>query len=140
VHGLALVLQGHDRRLSYKPFNQVYMPVRLQEGMSLEVPRRAQRRSVVLPARRRAPSHSRDEGEISDVSAQGCCVKINAGLLRVGSHVSVQPDDMDAVGATVRWVAGFYAGLEFDQPLCDTMRDQLTQMQPMGAYVKIVRD
>jgi hypothetical protein len=108
--------------------------------MSLEVPRRAQRRSVVLPTRRRTPTRHRDEGELSDISAQGCCVKIEAGLLRVGSHVSIQTAGVDALGGTVRWVAGVYAGLEFDQPLYDAMLEQLAQMHVAGTHVKVVRD
>lgn len=108
--------------------------------MSVEIPRRAKRKSVALPAQCRMTSGMRDSGEISDISAQGCCVKTDTLLFRVGSHVIIRPTGMEPLGGTVRWIAGDCAGLEFDQPIYDPIVDHLARVHIGGAPIRVVRD
>lgn len=108
--------------------------------MSVEIPRRAQRRSVVLPAQCRTTSGLRDTGEISDISTRGCCIKTHTVLFRVGSHVVIRPDRMEALGGTVRWVAGDCAGVEFDRAIYGPILDHLVRMHETGASVQVSRD
>ena len=60
-------------------------------------------------------------------------------LLRVGSHVVIRPTGMEALGGTVRWIAGDYAGLEFDRPIYDPIIDHLARMHDSGTPVQVVR-
>jgi hypothetical protein len=107
--------------------------------MSVEIPRRAQRRSVALPAQCRITSGLRDTGEISDISTQGCCIKTDTVLLRVGSHVVIRPDQMESLGGTVRWIAGDCAGVEFDRAIYSPILDHLVRMHEKGVAVGLTR-
>jgi hypothetical protein len=108
--------------------------------MSAELPRRAQRRSVALPAQYRTTSALRDCGRISDISTQGCCVTAGDLLFRVGSHVVIRPDGMEAVGGTVRWIARNFAGIEFDRSIHAPVLEHLVQMHQSDAEVLLSRD
>lgn len=108
--------------------------------MVAEIPRRANRRSVQMTAQCRTTSGLRDVGQISDISAQGCCIRTRAVMFRVGSHVVIRPEGMEALGGTVRWVAGDYAGLEFDRPIYSAVLDHLAQMHAAGAEVAVSRE
>lgn len=109
-------------------------------GMSVEIPRRVQRRSVVLPAQCRTTSGLRDTGEISDISTQGCCIRTDTVLFRVGSHVVIRPNHMEALGGTVRWIAGDYAGVEFDRAIYSPVVDHLVRLHETGVPVQVSRN
>lgn len=108
--------------------------------MSVEIPRRAQRRSVVLPTQCRITSGLRDTGEISDISTQGCRIKTDTVLFRVGSHVLIRPNGLEALGGTVRWISGEYAGLEFDRIIYGPTVDHLVRLHEAGEAVQVSRD
>ncbi|MBB4858217.1 hypothetical protein HNO88_001536 [Novosphingobium chloroacetimidivorans] len=108
--------------------------------MSVEIPRRAQRRAVVLPAQCRTTNGLRDSGEISDISTQGCCIRTETLMLRVGSRVIIRPDGMEALGGTVRWIAGDCAGLEFDRAIYGPIVDHLVRLHEQGAQIPVSRD
>lgn len=112
----------------------------MQIGMSPEVPRRVERRSVVLPAQCRIGSGLRDSGEISDISPQGCCIRTDTVLFRVGSHVVIRPAGLEALGARVRWVAGDCAGVEFDRAIYPPVIDHLVRMHEAGDLIHVTRD
>jgi PilZ domain len=105
----------------------------MSRGMSVELPRRAQRRSVALPAQCRTRGGLRHGGEISNISTQGCCVRTVDLPLRVGSHVMIRPKGMEPLGGTVRWVARDCAGVEFDRAIDGPVLDRLAQMHEAGA-------
>jgi hypothetical protein len=107
--------------------------------MSAEISRRAQRRSVALPARCRTTSGSRDSGQISDISTQGCCVSTGSLVFRVGSHVVIRPKGMEALGGTVRWIARDFAGVEFDSAIYSPVVEHLVQMHQTGTQVALSR-
>lgn len=94
----------------------------------------------MLPAQCRITSGLRDTGEISDISTQGCCIKTDTLLFRVGSHVLIRPDGMEALGGTVRWIAGDCAGLEFDRILYGPIIDHLVRLHETGEPVQVMRD
>jgi hypothetical protein len=94
---------------------------------------------LALRAQCRITSGLRDTGEISDISTQGCCIKTDTVLFRVGSHVLIRPDGMEALGGTVRWIAGDCAGLEFDRTIYDPIVDHLVQLHKSGEQVQVSR-
>ncbi|MGJ0237754.1 PilZ domain-containing protein [Novosphingobium fluoreni] len=108
--------------------------------MSAEIPRRAVRKSVTLPTQCRTTNGLRDVGEISDISTQGCCIRTDRVMFRVGSHVVIRPKGMEALGGTVRWIAGDCAGLEFDRPIYAPMLDHLAKLHEKGEQVPVSRD
>lgn len=108
--------------------------------MSVEIPRRVERRSVALPVQCRTTSGMRDTGEISDISTRGCCIRTDRVLLRVGSRVVIRPEGMEALGGTVRWISGDCAGLEFDRPIYAPVVDHLVRLHQSGAQVALTRD
>lgn len=65
----------------------------------------------------RTQSGLRDDGEISDISAEGCCLQMRGIYFRVGTRLIVRPNGMESMSGVVRWVSGDLAGVEFDRPL-----------------------
>lgn len=108
--------------------------------MSAEIPRRVQRRSVALPAQCRTTGGRRDGGQISDISEQGCCVSGGEIAFRVGSHVVIRPQGIEALGGTVRWISRDLAGIEFDKAIYGPVVDHLVQMHHSGTQVVLSRD
>lgn len=65
----------------------------------------------------RTQSGLRDSGEISDISAEGCCLRMRGIYFRVGTRLIVRPAGMEGLSGVVRWVRGDLAGVEFDRPI-----------------------
>lgn len=93
--------------------------------MSLMVPRRFSRSSVSMPVQCRTHSGVRGMGEISDISAEGCCIRPRTVRFRVGSRVMIRPPDMEVLTGVVRWISGGVAGVEFDRPIYGPVLDHL---------------
>lgn len=94
----------------------------------------------MLSAQCRTPSGLRDTCEISDISTQGCCIRTGTVMVRVGSRVIIRPEGMEALGGTVRWIAGDCAGLEFDRPIYGPIVDHLARLHEAGTQVAVTRD
>lgn len=82
----------------------------------------------------------RDSGEISDISPQGCCIRTDTVLFRVGSRVVIRPQGLEPLGGTVRWIADDCAGVEFDQPIYAPIVDHLARLHDSGAHVDVSRE
>jgi len=67
----------------------------------------------------------RDSGEISDVSAEGCCLHVRGIYFRVGTRVILRPEGMEALSGVVRWVSRDLAGVEFDRAIYGPVVDHL---------------
>lgn len=89
------------------------------------LPRRSERRSVSMPVQCRTQAGLRDSGEISDISPEGCCVRMSGLYFRVGTRVVLRPQGMEGLTGIVRWVAGDIAGVEFDRLLYAPILDHL---------------
>lgn len=89
------------------------------------LPRRSQRRSVALAVQCRTQSGLRDDGEISDISAEGCCLRTRGIYFRVGARLIVRPSGMEGMSGVVRWVSSDLAGVEFDRPLYGPVLDHI---------------
>jgi hypothetical protein len=76
----------------------------------------------------RTQSGLRDKGEISDISAEGCCVRMRGILFRVGARVVLRPEGMEGLSGVVRWVGGDLAGVEFDRPIYGPVVDHIVAM------------
>lgn len=71
----------------------------------------------------RTQSGLRDNGEISDISAEGCCVRMRGLYFRVGTRVVLRPEGMEGMTGVVRWTHGDLAGVEFDRPMYGPVLD-----------------
>ncbi|WP_159982567.1 MULTISPECIES: PilZ domain-containing protein [unclassified Novosphingobium] len=89
------------------------------------LPRRSQRRSVALAVQCRTQSGLRDDGEISDISTEGCCLRMRGLYFRVGSRLIIRPKGLEGMPGVVRWVSADLAGVEFDRPIYGPVLDHL---------------
>jgi hypothetical protein len=64
-------------------------------------------------------------GELTDVSAYGCCVETPATWLRPGRFVAITLPGGLALESIVRWTRGSLAGLELLRPLAANRSDWL---------------
>lgn len=96
----------------------------------LQIPRRFERRTVSMPVQCRTLGGIRHEGEISNISIEGCCIRSYCLHFRVGARVMVRPKGMEILTGTVRWISGEVAGIEFDRPIYDPIIDHLALTHP----------
>ncbi|MCJ2188965.1 PilZ domain-containing protein [Novosphingobium sp. 2638] len=73
----------------------------------------------------RTQSGLRDNGEISDISAEGCCMRTRGIYLRVGARVVLRPEGMEGLTGIVRWVRSDLSGVEFDRPMYGPVVDHI---------------
>lgn len=98
-----------------------------------DLSRQAIRRAVSLTAQCRTQNGLRDKGEISDISATGCCVRVRGLFFRVGTRVVVRPQGLEGLTGIVRWVDGDIAGVEFDSPIYQPVVDHLIRLHSLTA-------
>jgi hypothetical protein len=97
------------------------------------LPRRSQRRAVALAVQCRTQSGLRDEGEISDISVEGCCLRMRGLYVRVGARLIMRPQGLEGMPGVVRWVSGDHAGVEFDRPIYGPVLDHLAKQHAVPA-------
>lgn len=66
---------------------------------------------------------------ISDVSRAGCCAAMGTEVALPGERVLLQVGRVLVLPATVRWVSGDKAGLEFANPLHGAMLSRFARRQ-----------
>lgn len=93
-------------------------------------PRRSERQAVTLAVQCRTLSGMRDTGEISDITAEGCCLTTRSLFFRPGTRLIVKPQGMEGMSGVVRWVRGDQAGIEFDRPLYGPIVDFIARQNP----------
>lgn len=81
-----------------------------------ETPRKHQRFEVSAELSLRRIGRQRYQGRLFDVTPTGCKVEF-VERPRPEEMLWVKFDGLDAIEATVRWVDGFYGGLEFSRPI-----------------------
>lgn len=101
------------------------------------IPRRAQRRPVVLAATCRTQSGLRDNALIYDISPQGCRLRPNTLTMQIGMRVVIRPQGLEGLSGMVRWIEGQEAGIEFDAPLYEPVVDHLSQLHAVGKPVGV---
>lgn len=101
------------------------------------VQRRSQRNPVVIPAKCRTQSGMRDDGWLSDISAEGCCVTSNGLFFCVGTRVVIRPQGLEGLSGVIRWIRGSTAGILFDAPLYGPIVDHLSATHAAGRMVSI---
>jgi hypothetical protein len=99
---------------------------------SSDLPRQAYRRAISLTAQCRTQNGLRDQGEISDISAQGCCVRVRGLLFRVGTRVVIRPQGLEGLTGIVRWVDRDFAGIEFDRAIYQPVVDHLLRQHGLA--------
>lgn len=90
-------------------------------------PRRSERQQVTLAVQCRTLSGMRDTGEISDITAEGCCLRTRSLFFRPGTRLIVKPQGMEGMSGVVRWVRGDQSGIEFDRALYGPIVDFIAQ-------------
>jgi hypothetical protein len=88
------------------------------------------RRPVALAVQCRTQSGLRDDGEISDISAEGCCLRMHGLYFRVGQRLIIRPKGLEGLPGVVRWVSADLAGVEFDRPIYGPVLDHIAQAFP----------
>lgn len=61
-------------------------------------------------------------------------------LLRIGAHVTIRPQGIEALPGVVRWIRGNLVGIEFDTALYEPVVDHLTRLHAAGATVSVSHD
>lgn len=81
------------------------------------------------------PNHEIVDVRVLDLSYDGCGIETSVAL-RVGEHVKLSVLGRQAADATVRWIAGREAGLQFKFDLAaPEVERRRTQRAPVGAEV-----
>lgn len=81
-----------------------------------ETPRKHQRLEVSAELSLRRMGRQRYQGRLFDLTPTGCKVEF-VERPRPGEMLWVKFVDLESIEATVRWVDGFYGGLEFVNPI-----------------------
>ncbi|MCB2074802.1 MAG: PilZ domain-containing protein [Novosphingobium sp.] len=106
--------------------------------MSREIiSRKAPRRPLAMPAQCRTQSGLRDNGEISNISAEGCCIITRGIFVKEGLRVVIRPEGMEGLTGVVRWIEGHKAGIEFDAPLYGPVVDHLSRQYADGSQISV---
>lgn len=101
------------------------------------VQRQSARKPVSLAAQCRSQSGMRDQGEISDISEEGCCVSTNSLFFKVGTRVLIKPEGLEGLTGVVRWITSDKAGVEFDTPIYGPIIDHLAALHSAGGQVTV---
>lgn len=128
-----------SRHTPLETLNEQYTHCCDNGRMSVEIPRRSERKSVALGARCKTVDTLPETGRISDISIHGCCIRTRRDFLRVGTHVVIHPQGEDHLAGTVRWIAHDCAGVEFDHAIHDGLFDRLVRMHPPGSEISLSR-
>lgn len=99
----------------------------------VHIPRNSKRHPLALAVQCRTQSGMRDTGEISDLSAQGCCLRLRGLHFRVGTRLILRPEGLEAFSGAVRWLRGDLAGIEFDRPLYTPVVEYLAARHGIAA-------
>ncbi|NBC35476.1 PilZ domain-containing protein [Novosphingobium sp. FSY-8] len=82
---------------------------------------------VHLMARCRTAAGMRDAAVLTDISTQGCGLRLHSLHVTRGMRVLIRPDGLEAIPGVVRWIAGEQVGVEFDAPLYGPVVDFLAR-------------
>jgi hypothetical protein len=90
------------------------------------IPRRSERKRVMLPTRCRMPAGIVYDVVISDLTAEGCCMSTHKMKLNPGQWVKVRPEGIERhFLGEVRWSSETQAGIEFDYPIYGPVAEHL---------------
>lgn len=81
-----------------------------------QTPRAFNRASLTAELSLRRQGRQAYRGNLFDLTPKGCRVEF-IETPRVGEKMWAKIDFFDSIEATVRWVEGFYGGLEFARPI-----------------------
>lgn len=90
-------------------------------------PRKGPRSPLTLAAQCRTATGIRDEGYLSNLSSEGCCITTRGILFIPGARVMVKPQGLEGLSGVIRWIDGHRAGVEFDSPLYGPIVEHLVQ-------------
>ena len=99
---------------------------RMPEEAKDQIERRAARLEVPGEVALRVPGHNNYRVRILDLSTDGCRVEL-IERPNVGDLMMVKFEGLEVMDATVCWVEGFLAGLEFDRPIHAAVLDLLVK-------------
>lgn len=91
---------------------------------------RPDRADVAIGATCRTEMGRRAFVVLIDLNASGCCLFSRVNMLSVGGKVTIHPEGLAPIKATVRWQTGSLAGLGFESPLYPAVADHLARTHP----------
>lgn len=100
-------------------------------------PRRTERQPIVLAAQCRTATGVRDDGYLSDISPEGCCITTRGILFLEGARVMIKPQGLEGLSGMVRWIDGHKAGVQFDSPLYGPIVEHLGRIHATGHPVAV---
>ena len=72
---------------------------------------------------------SKIAGHVSNLLRGGCCLVTRGQRVAPAQMVTLRLEGLEGIPATVRWVAGDEAGLSFDWPLYEPLRDHIVALR-----------
>jgi hypothetical protein len=91
--------------------------IALMSGLLVSDKRRSSRKPVLLPGNCRGDLGEIEQVVISDLTPEGCCVSGKVKSLATGDRIVLRPQGLEELSATVKWVSGEQAGVQFATPL-----------------------
>lgn len=67
---------------------------------------------------------------ITDLSTRGCQFKSRLGLAKPGQRITLQPEGLGVLPATVRWARDGTYGVEFECPMHPSVVEHLLRREP----------
>lgn len=94
--------------------------------MDSDIGRRDKTRKILsVPGKIRTGRGVPDRVAITDLSEGGCRVIESNIRIKEGSNVSIRVGNLDPIYASVRWTHNGAIGLEFQQPLCGPLLENM---------------
>lgn len=88
------------------------------------LPRRSQRFAVSAEVKLRRPGHGNFRARVFDLSCHGCRLEF-IERPRLDDRAWIKFEGLEALEASVCWVDGFIAGVEFERPIHQAVFDLL---------------
>lgn len=82
----------------------------------------------------------RDDGVLSDISPEGCCITTRGILFLVGARVVIKPEGIEGLTGVIRWIDGHRAGVQFDTPLYGPLVDHFARTFGQGKRISIAHE
>lgn len=89
------------------------------------MPRCSLRKAVTMSARCRTETGLLADVVITDLTSEGCCILAKSIALKTDLVVWITPAHFQLLRGVVRWIAGDYAGIEFEKPLYGPVSEDL---------------
>lgn len=105
------------------------LPFWIFRTLGVQMAREEDRKPLAMRATCKIEKRRHDVA-LTNLSRKGCRIETFGLALSVGQSVVVQPEGLERVLGTVRWVVDQFAGIEFDYRLHPAVVDHLCRAHP----------